>query len=259
MPPLHHDPPTPVAIAHLIVDHINALAADIPLADWIEAVRTLVAAQFAEVDRISISLNANCPLEKPDGYDPRLHVAEYPVQVNPSDQAVFVASRDDSAGANLLDGFRRMGVPLDLYHDPVIIEYKYRGLAYLGTMFLWREKERESISQKTLETFGYLAPFLMLAFTNAVLFERLRNPAEIIAHRALEEISSKFGLTRQQQRVITYRIFGLSHKVIAGKMGVREDSVRRYAKAAYTKCHVSGHTDFVAFLITPRLFPSADA
>lgn len=234
---------------------INKLPLNLPLQEWIERVRMALVAEFTDIDRISICLNINCPLESPEGYEPRLHISEHPFEVAEDVTALGVNTLVESPSSYHLVEFRRLGMPLDDFHEPVIFEYKYRGMAYLGTTYLWRNRQEEEISPESVATFRLLEPFLTMAYTYAVLCSRLSNPLEIDIHREFENISARFKLTLQEQRVITARMLGVSLKAIADALNIRQDSARKLAQQAYYKCGCNNHLDFVAQFITPRMFP----
>jgi DNA-binding CsgD family transcriptional regulator len=236
---------------------MNELPMNLPLPEWIDRIRMVLASEFPDIDRISICLNINCPLESPEGYEPRLHISEHPFEVSEDVTAITVNTLEKSPSEYHLAEFRRLGMPLDDLHPPVIIEYRYRGMAYLGTTFLWRKREEGEISPESIALFRSLEPFLTMVYTYAVLCNRISHPIEVNIHRELEDISAKYGLSIQEQRVITARILGLSLKETANALNIREDSTKKLAQKAYRKCGCTNHVDFVAQFITPRMFPSA--
>lgn len=249
-----------LAIQSRLIELLHRLPIDLPVGDWCREMRDVLQSAFADVDRVTISVNANCDLLHPEEYNPRLAIAQdaYPDDVH---KGLGINRHDvtkTDVAEELISEFTRQGYPVDRYHPPFFLNLEYRG-AYLGTVFLWCEKAGPQLSQRTIETFFQLKPFLVFAMSDVILRHHYTVPVERVFYSTLRQVASQAMLTPQEHRVITYRLLGYMYKEIAAELGISQDGVKKTLQQIYRKTGTGSHIEFFAKYFAPRIVPSRPA
>lgn len=248
------------AFAWIIQDRLiralNQLPIDADVGAWGRTVRDVLQEAFEDVDRITVNVNMNCDLLRPDEYNPRLSISQ---DAFPDDdhKGLAIARYDTTesyAGENLIREFQRQGYPVDEYHPPFILNLEYRG-AYLGTLFLWRGLSEVPISEETIETLSQLEEFLVYAMSDVILRHHYIAPVERAFYSTLREITAQAALTAQEHRVITYRMLGYMYKEIAAELNISQDAVKKTLQQIYRKTGTGSHIEFFAKYFTIRVIP----
>ncbi|MBS1912791.1 MAG: helix-turn-helix domain-containing protein [Bacteroidetes bacterium] len=175
--------------------------------------------------------------------------------VREPDSGVFVASHAQSGlpADRLLEDFKRQGYPLERYHPPCGFDYYFGGKAYLGTIFLWRELDREPISETTLQAIRLLEPFIVFALSDLVARRQHSEPDVRVFTDALRGLTATSGLSNQELRVVILQLFGHSYKEMADMLGISVDGVKHHLKMIHRKTGARSYTELFAKYFTPRL------
>ncbi len=247
-----------MALSALIPDRIlqflNALPVSGDPFEWIPAFRDGLGALLGDVDRVTINVNLGCDLEHPENYKPGLTVTKHSAEVD-AESSVFVAShaQDGAPADRLLDDLRRQGYPLDRYHPPLGFDYYFGGKAYLGTIFLWRELDREPVSRDTLATIKAMEAFIIFALSDLVARRQHSEPDVRVFTDALRGLTANSGLSNQELRVVILQLFGHSYKEMADMLGISVDGVKHHLKMIHRKTGARSYTELFAKYFTPRL------
>ena len=243
-----------IASAQLIA-LMNGLPSDLTMIEGINAFRERLLTVLPDVDRVSISLNIYCNLEDPQNYRPNLTISHHPQAAQRIDEGMVVRTGDETnaQAADLLKEMRAGGFPFDSYHEPVTFDLWYSGTAELGTIVLWREREKSTISQETINLLETLRPFLTYVFANMITRHYYANPRDRVFYSVLTEMARSARLTPQEQRIISYRLLGYSYKRIAAELDRTEGAVKKQLASVHRKTGTQGHTELFAKYFTPRL------
>lgn len=244
------------SIQNLLVNVLHQFPVDQNIGTWCQEVRDVLQSAFDDVDRVTISVNTNCDLLHPEEYHPRLSIAQdaYPDDAHKGLGIVRHDINKADVAEELVREFERQGYPVDRYHTPFVLNLEYRG-AYLGTVFLWREKSNPSISTETVETFFHLEQFLIYVMSDVILRHHYNAPVERVFYATLREVSAHASLTPQEHRVITYRLLGYMYKEIASELNISQDGVKKTLQQVYRKTETGSHIEFFAKYFAPRIVP----
>ena len=249
------------SIQNRIIRFLHQLPVDIPVGEWCRETREILQDTFADVDRVTISVNTNCDLLHPKEYKPTFAISQdaYPDQGHKGLHVIRHSSGDDiNVAGNLLREFQRQGYPVEHYHPPCVMNFHYRG-AYLGTIFFWRELSKSEISETTQQILAHLEEFLVYALSDAVMRHHYTSPVERVFYFTLRDVANQAKLTPQEYRVITYRLLGYMYKEIASELDVTQDSVKKTLQQVYRKTETGSHIEFFAKYFTPRVVPQRPA
>jgi DNA-binding CsgD family transcriptional regulator len=238
-----------------LLELMNGMPLELGLLEGINGVRTRLMVLLEDVDRISISVNTSCDLERPERYRPNLSISQRADHADRLDEGMQVQTlkNPESPGQELLEQMRTGGFPFDRYHPPIAREITYGGTAEVGTIVLWREIEKRPISERTITILEHLRPFLVYVFSNLVTRHHYANPRDRVFYSALREMAQRARLTAQEQRIISYRLMGYSYKKIAAELGRTEGAVKKQLASVHRKTGTQGHSELFAKYFTPRL------
>jgi DNA-binding CsgD family transcriptional regulator len=224
-----------------------------------EALRDLL----RDVDKVTISINARCDLSDPENYSPDVAVVQHLADTAPSVRSAIVEGatngriEDADHEQRLVAALVRDKFPLDSYHPPQSFVYRYRQVAYLGIIILWRDKHRPPISEETLRTMRALHRFIGFLLSDFVARYAATNPLFRIFNDALEELASATGLSRQERRVLLQLLYGGSQNEAAEALHISRVTVRHHLKNIYRKTGTKNLSDLFAHYFVPRLVPPA--
>lgn len=208
---------------------------------------------FDDVDRVSVSINAHCNLDTPDTYRPGVAAEEFAGQ---HAVPIAVTPMDVPPSDRLLKSFRHRGFPFERYHEPVSFVYYYEGSAYLGCIFLWREREYPPISHRTLDLVNRLEQFIVFLLSDAIVRNRSARPISQAFIDMLDWVAKQYGLTRQEQRVLMLSATGATREKIAESMFISPNTVHTYLQAIYRKTGVHTFPELIARHMTPGNSPA---
>jgi transposase len=231
-----------------IVRFLNAMPDTGNRVEWIDTFREAIRGLLGDVDRVSIAADFTCDLVSPETHRPSNYIQQHPQTAH-----IQIDDAQKSPVERLLDGFRHGGVPFHLYHSPHAYEYYFREQAYVGAIFLWREKEKSPISEKTLKVMEELRPFLTFAISDLVARYQIQKPVGRIFINAVAEMKEEAKLSPQEERVVTLQLIGHSYKDIADKLFVTVDTVKKHFKQVYKKTRTKGQSELFAKYFTSRI------
>lgn len=218
----------------------------------VEAYKAALMDLLGEVDRVSIYININCDLHDPRAYHPGIFVT---VDTSAAEESISVTSHQEGTRPSdrFLENMRQQGVPLELNHQPVVFDYYYNDLAYLGTIFLWRDRTKPQISKRVQDTMKLLEPFVIYMLSDLISRHHYANPIDRLFQDALKTMSEEAGLSLQERRVVTLRLLGHAYKEIADKLSITEDAIKKHLGSVHRKTGTRSYTELFAKYFTPRL------
>lgn len=237
---------------------MNSLPLSLDVAEAITILKNELIAILPDVDRVVISVDTACDLAHPENYRPNLSVIQDATARVSARQRVLVRQVDAETSRldSLLQLLRRQGYPIGDYHHPEFFEINYDQQAPLGLILLWRELSKSPISRSTRDLVESLLPFLIYALSTIVARHQYKSPGDRIFRDALQQMSNECSLTPAERRVVTYRLYGHSYKVIADELEVSEDTVKKHLGSVHRKTNTAGHAELFAKYFSPLIVPS---
>ncbi|MEO5931898.1 MAG: helix-turn-helix transcriptional regulator [Candidatus Kapaibacterium sp.] len=246
--------------APLIPDHIlrflNALPMTGDSLEWINAFREALQEMFGDVDRVAVIVDLNCDLLNPATYRPDLAITQHMSSSSDSSASVVTASEQgviSMPSERSLEEFRELGYPVDDYHPPFSSDYYFGGQAFLGSIFLFRDRVKPPISERTQVTMSALEPFLTFALSDLVTRNNFSKPIDRIFYDILTEVAIEAGLSVQDRRVLSLLVLGYPYKQVADRMDLSLDTIRKHMKRIYRKTRTGSLAELFAKYFTPRL------
>lgn len=140
----------------------------------------------------------------------------------------------------------RSGYNLSDYHP--VPQYEYYAYpnanpelcwGYLGAMGLLRSRQKEPISERTIEFFESLEPFFRFVFSSFCHRNRASKPVANSFFRVMHRAFAAFELSRRDQDIVLMRLHGFTHSEIAKILHCTEYAVARRISHLYrrTGCH----------------------
>ncbi len=238
-----------------LITFLNALPTTGSVVDWIEKFRTALIHLLSDVDRIMISVNQECDLRRPGSYRPGLYFTQ---NIAGKETEDYIGVSTDGAQPprdRFLGILRKQGFPFEAYHPPVIFAYYFQVSAYLGTIFLWRDRSRPAISSGTLQLMDRLRPFMEFMLSDCVTRHRFNEPIDNAFNNALEQLSHDFDLSPQERRVLMLRLVGQTYDQIADSISISVDTVGFHLKSIYRKTGSRGISELFGRYFTPLVTP----
>ena len=236
---------------------MNNIPDDFDTIVWIEKFRDLLGTLFNDVDRITISVNANCWLLDPEKYDPGFMIVQSAHSINDNEQKIWIEShsQNQSPTKDLYKIIKEIGFPVDQYHIPVSYDYYLKGSAYLGSIIFWRYKKAMETSSATFRQIERLSPFLEYALSAVLARRHYSNPIDVSFYHAFHTMGKEKGISLNERDVLCYRLFGYSYKDIAVKVGVTEGTIKKQLQSVYRKTGTRSHAELFAKYFAPRIAP----
>ena len=233
---------------------LNGLPTTGELIPWLDRFREGLRELLGDVDLVMVDVNYLCDLHSPHSYDPKKVVTQH--IASDRRQAVAIGRLDPSlrSADRLILEARRGGFRSDGYHEPSIFEYRFAGVAYLGTIILWRSIAAPPISADSLATMDLLGSFITFLLSDLVARHGLVRPIDRAFHQALDQIARELELTDREQEVLAMHLFGYPYQRIAEQIHLSIDSVRKHVKSIHRKAGVGTYTELFAKYFTPRVF-----
>lgn len=234
---------------------INALPDTCDVIQGNAALREALSALLPEVDHIVINVDTSSDLLDADGYRPDMFQLQEAGTVRSTARGTVIARRRarQPVGADVLEGMRTMGLPIELYQSPHFVDYFYQGRAYIGTVFLFRLVDAEPMPNSTIEMLDALEPFVRYALSDLVVRHHYLHPREHSFYQQMQEMANQLSLTHQERRILAYRIRGYSCRELAEQFGITEDGVKRHLTAIYRKSGTSGYVELFSKYFTPQI------
>lgn len=237
-----------------LLHFLNRLPLTNDTQEAIDRYREALMQLLGEVDRVSLYVNIRCDLtvESPREYDPKVMIT---VDATVGKDGISVTSHRETErpSQNLLENFRAQGVPFEDYHTPLTFDYYYRNEVWLGAIFLWRDRTKTPITQRTKDLLTLLEPFIVYMMSDLVARYHYAHPVDKLFHDALDDMTHEGGLTLQERRVVTFRLLGHAYKEIADKLHISEDAIKKHLSAVHRKTGTRSYTELFAKYFTPRL------
>ena len=244
----------PALIPDKLLHFLNRLPLTTDMQEAVDRYRDALMELLGEVDRVSLYINIRCDLiaEPPTAGEPKVVIT---VDATVGKDGISVASYKDGErpSQRILENLRLQGVAVDDYHLPVAFDYYYQNNAWLGAIFLWRDRTKTPITQRTRDMLTLLEPFIVYILSDLVSRHHYAHPVDRLFHDALEEMMYDAGLTMQERRVVTFRLLGHAYKEIADKLDISEDAIKKHLSAVHRKTGTRSYTELFAKYFTPRL------
>lgn len=234
--------------AGAFVQFLNVLPSSPDLLEWTRQLRDALCDLLPDIDNVSIAVNGHFI----DDVKPLAGSGIWLMQTDAPmpQQHVFVDGV--STAKRLTDWIERGGIAIEGFHPPVIIEYSEHGVP-LGSLILWRAATSAQISGATLDLLRSLDGLFVHLFVDHLLLHRAANPGTPELFGAMQTLAEECHLTRQEQRVLNLRLFGLAYKEIADELGISVTTVSQHLAAAHRKAGVHSQTELFAKYFAPHL------
>jgi DNA-binding CsgD family transcriptional regulator len=237
---------------------LNALPQTDDTNQWSSCFRTALLEVFHDIDHIAVNLNQMCDVTDPESYRPtvvlRQHVATSDVRER--QVVVTVDAEEGRPSEEVLKELQRQGRPLNNYHPPMSFDYYYAGRAYLGTIFVFRERAKPPISKATLATIDAMEPFFITAMANHAIWYTQTRPSERIFYDGMERLVTEAGLSVQEQRVAVYHMMGYSYDEMARLLAISTKTVKKHVNTIHRKSGTRRQRELFARYLSPRIdFP----
>jgi DNA-binding CsgD family transcriptional regulator len=238
-----------------VVRFLNRLPLSTDVQTAIETYRDALMALLGEVNRISIYVNIGCDLQEPKENQPdMLILLDREVSVQATGDVTMNTRREGSKPSDwLLDKFRKQGMPVDRFQEPITADYYYEGRAYLGSLFLWRELGKSPISERARNTIALIEPFIIYMLSDLVTRYHYAHPVDRLFHDTLDQMAFEASLSMQERRVVALRMLGHAYKEIADQLGITEDAIKKHLSSVHRKTGTRSYTELFAKYFTPRL------
>lgn len=242
-----------------VQDFLNSLPISKNTVEWIEAVRSGIGKLLGDVDRVTINVNINNdPDRRGDLKDGWVMVAEHVLpqrRGRGSNKIITTAQIVESPSQILIGQAISNGFPIHLYQPPQYFDYYLASDRYLGTIILWRERNRRPISAESLKTMQLLEPFLTFLLSDCVTRRQQSDPGVQIFKEVVDTVAQQIGLTPRQQEVFLLQIVGRSHDSIAELLHITHRTVSKHIQAIYQKAGTHSHSELFARFFTPLKVP----
>ncbi len=241
-----------------LMSFLQSLPSTVDVQVWMRAVRESLLTMLPGVDRVSLTVNAQCDLTG-SALPPRYStiVSQRIETGTKAVKSVETPSENDGNAhiGRILDQHRSQGFPVDQYHPPHCFLYHLSGDRYLGTLIVWRDRSRSSLNQKVLDFVESLHGFMVFLFTDFVARYRYSKPFHPDYSYALNNLMDSARLTSQEKRIVIMLSLGLSYEEMAQTLNISVNTVRYHLRSLYDKAGVRSQSELVAKYFTPRYDP----
>ena len=121
---------------------LNSLPITGSLPERVDGFRNALRHIFGDVDRVSINVNFAFNLSNPESYDPDTIIRQHAQRDIDWSQSFVVTSEtvEGNSALRIVEELRAKGMPVDSFHHPYFRNYNFNEQAYVGTVFLWRDR-----------------------------------------------------------------------------------------------------------------------
>ncbi len=242
-------------IPEFVIRILNTIPTTHEVKDWIPGFKQSLQTFLGDVDRISIVVNIDCDLRNPETYRRDISVTQVRQNGPLRGNTIVVAERKpgESPVEELLDSLRHQNFPFETYYRPTIFEFYLVKNAFLGAIFLWRERVHPPISARTVNTIEAMKPFLIFIMSDVVARHKYSFTVDVAFNEALAFMLEEAGLTERERQVVILQLFGHTYDQIAERLYVSIDTVRKYVTSIYRKTGTHSYTELFAKYFTPSL------
>jgi DNA-binding CsgD family transcriptional regulator len=234
------------------IEFLNSIPTTHDVLEWIVKFRERLRALLGDVDRISIAVNIDCDLR--DSFNHKKVITVTQISDGSKRNAVTTTLYDQSPSRRMRDNLMKMEFPFHCYRDPETFEYFLGRHAYVGAIFLWREKSKSAISRKTLQTMQELESFIVFLLTDIVARHKYSD-ATVDSQFALSlgGMFSDAKLSEREAQVVTLQLFGHTYDQIADRLSLSINTVRKHVASIHRKTGTHSFTELFAKYFTPSL------
>jgi DNA-binding CsgD family transcriptional regulator len=236
-----------------LLHFLNRLPVTCVMQDWVFAFRTGLLELLGDVDHMSINLNADCDLRKPEEYSNDIVVFQHLTTPQKRSQlrGMSAALSERRISKLMLQGMRSQGFPVTKYHPPIAYDYFLAETAYVATIVLWRERHKRPISQKTQDLMQQLEPYLVFMMSDCVARHQNLDPTTRLFNDIVSTSSSEAHLTKREKEVLALHLMSRSQESIAKDLFITVDAVRKHMKSIYKKTGTHNARELFAKYFTP--------
>jgi DNA-binding CsgD family transcriptional regulator len=231
-----------------ILRFLNALPTAPELLSWMVELRNALCDLFDDIDDISLAVNGH----HNQSASPLAESGLWVLHTDDPARTTQVFMDEQSLAAQIRHWMSAAGIPMERYHAPIVLEYRSDN-AVIGYLFLWRRIEHSPISQTTIEMMQALESFFIFLLSDYLARYRNANPASKLFFEAMDHLGNSVGLSRQEHRVLSLRLYGQSYKEIASILDLSLSTVKQHLASAYRKAGVHSQTELFAKFFAPHL------
>jgi DNA-binding CsgD family transcriptional regulator len=245
-------PPPPIskAIPDKVLEFLNSLPVTIDTRTWLVAFKQALSRLLGDVDLISIDINTDCDLRFPDEYATDIVVSQHFDTTGRGQSRVSICAKEATRTKALVNEMRRSGFPLERYHLPTSFEYTLGTKAHVGTILLFRERERPPIEAATIELMKSLEACMVFILTDCIARRRRVEVVESAFVDVFAGIADTHQLTTREREVLVLQLIGKSYKEISGILCVTVDAVRNNVKNVHRKTGCSSNAELFGKFFT---------
>lgn len=238
-----------------MVQFLNMLPLTEDTNEWSACFRSALLVLFKDVSHIAVNINQTCNLTNPQSYQPTMVLRQHNSALSRMARGVVLTTQEDEGrpSERVLEEFRLQGRPLDRYHPPITFDYYYEGFAYLGSIFLFQERSKGPISDRTIATIDALEPFLVHSMANHVMWYLRNKPSEQIFQEGLQRMIHEAELSAQEQRIVIYHLLGYSYDEMADLLTISTKTVKKHISTIHHKTGTHRQRELFARYFSPRI------
>jgi DNA-binding CsgD family transcriptional regulator len=235
-------------------EFLNSLPTTRSTVDWIKAVCRGVRMLLGDVDKVVIDINLNCDPDDTEAED--IMVRQYIFSARKGQRGstgVTTIQANRSPAQTLIEQAACRGFPIHKYQKAQYFEYYQNDNSYLGTIILWREKNKRPISQRTLEIMRSLEPFMTFLLSDCVMRRQQAEPNFQLFNQVADSIANQVQLTPREKEVFLQQIFGRSQDDIAVNLNIAVGTVRKHISSIYRKAGTNRYGELFIRFFGPKL------
>ncbi len=185
-------------------------------------------------------------------------------------QEVSSSDEGDKVWETLIQQGKRSGFPFEKYHYPptgfdYFIEAGKRSRrgededdSYIGSLLLFREAQKEPVSQDTVDLVERLRPFIVFSMTDFVVRSSLASGPAGNIEGMVDKVAGDASLTPQETRVLLLGFLGHTYQEIGSQLHVSVHTVQSHIRAIYRKTGASKLGEIYARFFTASNFPDSE-
>ncbi len=224
------------------------------LTSWLERFKDGLVSVLPGIDRVTINLADGTDVLEPQRISASVMVTHHhdPGSDAGGRRAVDVSDGEDDPKSALLRSMARHNFPLNNYHTPYAVDYRFGDDFFVGTMIFWANRQNPPIPGRTIGMIDQLYHHLRYVMLSRVTWQRLTEPRALGFRSTYKEIAAEIGLSPVEQDVILLMLEGYSYQDIAHSRGKSLSTVKKQLSTVYSKAGVSNAREFRAKYLTPR-------